>query len=84
MSETTNQSAPAPAPATAPEPQSNTPPSDFSDYKNIFTYDEISKYLSTIPLTNALNKLSIGTVGKVLQSNGTTLVYGDVDGGTYA
>ena len=33
---------------------------------------------------NALNKLSIGTVGKVLQSNGTTLVYGDVDGGTYA
>jgi hypothetical protein len=33
---------------------------------------------------NALNKLSIGTIGKVLQSNGTTLVYGDVDGGTYA
>jgi hypothetical protein len=33
---------------------------------------------------NALNKLSIGTVGKVLQSNGTTLVYGDVDGGSYA
>jgi hypothetical protein len=33
---------------------------------------------------NALNKLSIGTTGKVLQSNGTTLVYGDVDGGTYA
>lgn len=33
---------------------------------------------------NALNKLSIGTVGKVLQSNGTTLVYNDVDGGTYA
>ena len=61
MSETTNQSASAsataPATATAPEPQSNTPPSDFSDYKNIFTYDEISKYLSTIPLTNALNKL---------------------------
>jgi len=34
--------------------------------------------------SNALNKLSIGTTGKVLQSNGTTLVYGDVDGGTYA
>ena len=34
--------------------------------------------------SNVLNKLSIGTVGKVLQSNGTTLVYGDVDGGTYA
>jgi len=33
---------------------------------------------------NALNKLSIGTTGKVLQSNGTTLVYDDVDGGTYA
>lgn len=33
---------------------------------------------------NALNKLSIGTNGKVLQSNGTTLVYNDVDGGTYA
>ena len=33
---------------------------------------------------NALNKLSIGTGGQVLQSNGTTLVYGDVDGGTYA
>ena len=34
--------------------------------------------------SNALNKLSIGTTGQVLQSNGTTLVYGDVDGGTYA
>jgi hypothetical protein len=33
---------------------------------------------------NALTKLSIGTNGKVLQSNGTTLVYNDVDGGTYA
>lgn len=33
---------------------------------------------------NALNKLSLGTTGQVLQSNGTTLVYGDVDGGTYA
>jgi hypothetical protein len=33
---------------------------------------------------NALNKLTLGTVGKVLQSNGTTLVYGDVDGGVYA
>jgi hypothetical protein len=34
--------------------------------------------------TTSLAKLTIGTVGKVLQSNGTTLVYGDVDGGTYA
>lgn len=33
---------------------------------------------------NALNKLSLGSIGQVLQSNGTTLVYGDVDGGTYA
>ena len=33
---------------------------------------------------NALNKLSLGSTGQVLQSNGTTLVYGDVDGGTYA
>lgn len=34
--------------------------------------------------SNALSKLAIGTDGKVLQSNGTTLVYNDVDGGTYA
>lgn len=33
---------------------------------------------------NALNKLSLGSTGQVLQSNGSTLVYGDVDGGTYA
>lgn len=31
----------------------------------------------------SLSKLSIGAAGKVLQSNGTTLVYADVDGGTY-
>lgn len=34
--------------------------------------------------TNALTRLPVNTTsGKVLQSNGTTLVYGDVDGGTY-
>jgi hypothetical protein len=33
---------------------------------------------------SALSKLTIGTTGKVLQSNGTTLVYADLDGGTYA
>jgi hypothetical protein len=33
--------------------------------------------------SGTLSKLSIGTSGKVLQSNGTTLVYGDIDGGTY-
>jgi hypothetical protein len=32
----------------------------------------------------SLAKLTIGTSGQVLQSNGTTLVYGDLDGGTYA
>jgi hypothetical protein len=32
----------------------------------------------------SLAKLTIGTNGQVLQSNGTTLVYGDLDGGTYA
>ncbi len=32
---------------------------------------------------STLSKLSVGVSGKVLQSNGTTLVYGDVDGGTY-
>jgi hypothetical protein len=32
---------------------------------------------------NTLSKLSLGVNGKVLQSNGTTLVYGDVDGGSY-
>lgn len=34
--------------------------------------------------SNTLNKLTLGSSGTVLQSNGTTLVYGDVDGGTYA
>ena len=38
-------------------PQNETPPSDFSNYKNIFTYDEINKYLSNIPVINGLNKL---------------------------
>ena len=33
------------------------PPQDFSNYKNIFTYDEINKYLSNIPVINGLNKL---------------------------
>ncbi len=33
---------------------------------------------------NTLNKLSLGSNGQVLQSNGTTLAYGDVDGGVYA
>jgi hypothetical protein len=33
---------------------------------------------------SALSKLTIGADGKVLQSNGTTLVYGDIDGGIYA
>ncbi len=34
--------------------------------------------------TTSLAKLTIGASGTVLQSNGTTLVYGDIDGGTYA
>lgn len=33
--------------------------------------------------TSTLAKLSIAVSGKVLQSNGTTLVYADIDGGTY-
>jgi hypothetical protein len=33
---------------------------------------------------SSLAKLTVGTNGQVLQSNGTTLVYGDLDGGTYA
>lgn len=33
--------------------------------------------------SNTLSKLALGGSGTVLQSNGTTLVYGDVDGGTY-
>jgi hypothetical protein len=32
---------------------------------------------------NALNKLSLGTDGYVLQSNGTALVYNTLDGGTF-
>jgi hypothetical protein len=34
--------------------------------------------------TTSLAKLTIGASGTFLQSNGTTLVYGDIDGGTYA
>jgi len=34
--------------------------------------------------TNTLSRLAVSaTAGQVLQSNGSTLVYGDVDGGTY-
>lgn len=32
---------------------------------------------------NTLSKLSLGTDGKVLQSNGSALVYADLDGGTF-
>ena len=32
---------------------------------------------------NALSKLSLGADGKVLQSNGTALIYDDLDGGTF-
>ena len=32
---------------------------------------------------SALSKLTVGTSGKILQSNGTTLVYGDLDGGSF-
>ena len=32
---------------------------------------------------NTLSKLSLGTDGKVLQSNGTSVVYADLDGGTF-
>ena len=34
--------------------------------------------------SSALGKLTLGVSGKVLQSNGSTLVYDDVDGGTYS
>jgi hypothetical protein len=34
-------------------------------------------------VSGSLAALSVGTSGKVLQSNGNTVVYGDVDGGTY-
>ena len=33
--------------------------------------------------TNTLAKLTVGTDGKVLQSNGTSVVYADLDGGTF-
>jgi hypothetical protein len=32
---------------------------------------------------NTLAKLTVGTDGKVLQSNGTSVVYADLDGGTF-
>ncbi len=32
---------------------------------------------------NTLSKLAVGTDGKVLQSNGTSVVYADLDGGTF-
>jgi hypothetical protein len=32
---------------------------------------------------NALSKLSLGSDGKLLQSNGTALIYADLDGGTF-
>ena len=33
--------------------------------------------------TSYISKLGVGTVGKVLQSNGSTVVYADLDGGTF-
>ena len=33
--------------------------------------------------SNTLAKLALGTSGQVLQSNGTNIVYGDIDGGTF-
>ena len=33
--------------------------------------------------TNTLSKLAVGTDGKVLQSNGTSVIYADLDGGTF-
>ena len=32
---------------------------------------------------NTLTKLSLGASGKILQSNGSNVVYGDIDGGTF-
>ena len=32
---------------------------------------------------NTLAKLSLGASGKILQSNGSNITYGDIDGGTY-
>jgi hypothetical protein len=34
-------------------------------------------------VAGGLSALTVGSTGKVLQSNGNTVVYGDVDGGTY-
>jgi hypothetical protein len=34
-------------------------------------------------VAGGLSALTVGSTGKVLQSNGSTVVYGDVDGGTY-
>jgi hypothetical protein len=34
-------------------------------------------------VAGGLSALTVGSTGKVLQSNGSTIVYGDVDGGTY-
>jgi hypothetical protein len=33
--------------------------------------------------SNTLAKLALGASGKLLQSNGSNIVYADVDGGTY-
>ena len=33
--------------------------------------------------SNTLAKLSLGASGKILQSNGSNITYGDIDGGTY-
>ena len=33
--------------------------------------------------SNTLAKLALSSNGKILQSNGTNVTYGDVDGGTY-
>jgi hypothetical protein len=33
--------------------------------------------------TNGFNKLSLGTNGYLLQSNGSALIYSSIDGGTF-
>ena len=33
--------------------------------------------------SNTLGKLALGASGKILQSNGSNITYGDLDGGTY-
>ena len=33
--------------------------------------------------SNTLAKLALGNNGKILQSNGSNVTYGDIDGGTY-